>query len=132
VKRVRLTLHIVRWKLKYQNGMSLVEVLVAMAILGVCAAVFVGGLSSGAISTRILEEQVIARNLAQSQIETLKTTAYDAYGASYAAISAPTGYAITISANPTIYTDTNIQKLTVTVKHNNNLVLTLEDFKVNR
>jgi prepilin-type N-terminal cleavage/methylation domain-containing protein len=118
--------------LKTQSGISLVEVLVAIGILGVCAAAFVGGLSSGAISTRIHGEQVIARNLAQSQIESLKSAAYDSSGATYAAISAPTGYTININTNSTVYSDSNIQKLTITVSHSGNSVLTIEDYKVNR
>jgi prepilin-type N-terminal cleavage/methylation domain-containing protein len=115
-----------------QKGFSLVEVLVAIAILGLIASAFIGSLSTGAIATRLQGEDLTARNLAQSQMEKLKAAVYDNDGATYSSISTPSGYSISISANPAIYTDTNIQKLTVTVSHNGSAVFSLEDYKVNR
>jgi prepilin-type N-terminal cleavage/methylation domain-containing protein len=115
-----------------QKGFSLVEVLVAIAILGLVASAFIGSLSTGAIATRLQGEDVTARNLAQSQMENLKTAVYDSNGAGYSKISEPSGYSISISANPAIYTDTNIQLLTVTISHNGSAVFTLEDYKVKR
>jgi prepilin-type N-terminal cleavage/methylation domain-containing protein len=119
-------------ELKEQRGISLVEVLVAMAIFGACAATFIGGLSAGSISTNMHGEEVVARNLAQSQMENIKAAVYSSSGAGYSAIVAPSDYAISISANSSIYSDNNIQKLTVTVSHGGSQVLTLEDYKVNR
>jgi prepilin-type N-terminal cleavage/methylation domain-containing protein len=119
-------------KLESQKGMSLVEVVVAVGILGLCAAAFIGALSSGSISTRIQGEQVIAQNLAQSQLEKIKTATFDISGASYTALSAPTGYSININTNSALYGDSNIQKVTVTISHAGETVMTLEDYKVNR
>jgi type II secretory pathway pseudopilin PulG len=106
--------------------------LVAIAIFGLCAAAFIGALSTGSISTRLHGEQVVARNLAQSQIEKLKAASFDSSGASYSAISAPAGYSITVTPSQISGGDINIQKLTVTVSHNGNSVVSLEDYKVNR
>lgn len=115
-----------------QKGFSLVEVLVTIAILALVASAFIGSLSTGAIATRLQGEDVTARNLAQSQMEKLKTAVYDSGGASYSSIGTPSGYSISISTDPAIYADANIQKLTVTVSHNSSLVFTMEDYKVNR
>lgn len=121
-----------------QHGFSLVEVLVAIAILALVGSAFIGALSTGAIATRLQGEDVTARNLAQSQMENIKAAVYDSSGASYSSISPPSGYTIpsdytiSISTNSAIYSDNNIQKLTVTVSHNNSPVLTLEDYKVKR
>jgi prepilin-type N-terminal cleavage/methylation domain-containing protein len=119
-------------RLKTQGGFSLVEALVAIAIFGLCAAAFIGALSTGSVSTRLHGEEVIARNLAQSQMENIKAAGYDSSGASYSTISAPADYSIAIAANSAIYSDANIQKLTVTISHSGNSVLILEDYKVNR
>jgi prepilin-type N-terminal cleavage/methylation domain-containing protein len=118
--------------LNKQCGMSLVEVLVAIAIFGLCAAIFIGALSAGSISANAQGEQVIAGNLAQSQMENIKAAAYDSSGASYSAINAPSDFAIAISTNSSIYSNTNIQKITVTISHSGTAVLNLEDYKVNR
>lgn len=111
--------------------MTLVETLVAIAILGVSATAFVTALSTGSIATSTQDERTIAEGLAQSQIEFIKSQTYDATGVSYSAITCPTGYSVSVNANSAIYSNNNIQKITISVSHNSNVVLTLEDYKVN-
>lgn len=118
--------------LNEQSGMSMVEVLAAIAIFALCATVFIGALSAGSVSANTQGEQVIASNLAQSQMENIKAAAYDSSGVNYAVISAPLDFSIAISTNSNVYSDANIQKITVTISHSGTAVLNLEDYKVNR
>jgi type II secretory pathway pseudopilin PulG len=114
------------------QGSTLVEALVAIAILGVCASTFVLALSTGMISARVQDTSVMGDTLAQTQMESIKASPYDSSGASYSLISVPTGYSIAIQTNSTIYSTTNIQKISVTVSYSGSTLSTLEDFKVNR
>jgi Tfp pilus assembly protein PilV len=126
----RLKKIIRRWK--GEAGIGLVETLVATAILGVGVVAFITDLSAGSIAVNVQNESVIAQGLAQTQMEAIKAAPYSSTGASYTTISAPPGYAITINTNSSIYSDNQIQKITVTVTHDSNTVLTLEEYKVNR
>jgi type II secretory pathway pseudopilin PulG len=123
----RISFHI-----RDESGISLVESLVAVAILGVSVTSLIGSLSVGSSSVNIQSEATIAQNLAQTQLETIKSAAYDATGYSYSAVSAPSGYAVSISTNSSIYANNKIEKITVTITHNGSAVLTVEDYKVNR
>jgi prepilin-type N-terminal cleavage/methylation domain-containing protein len=115
-----------------ESGMSLVETLVAIAILALCSTVFIGALSTGSIATSTHDEGATSQGLAQTQIEAIKAAAYDSTGASYSTIPVPTGYAISINTNSTIYSNNHIQKITVAVFHNGSNVFQLEDYKAIR
>jgi prepilin-type N-terminal cleavage/methylation domain-containing protein len=117
---------------QFQAGMTLVESLVAIAILAVCASTFILALSTGMTAARLQDTSAIGGSLAQSQMESIKAAAYDSSGASYAPISLPTGYTLTINTNSTIYGTPDIQKVTVTIKYSGSIVSTLEDYKGNR
>jgi prepilin-type N-terminal cleavage/methylation domain-containing protein len=114
------------------KGSSLVELLVAIAILGIVAVTFITALSTGSITVNSQGEKVIAQGLANSQIEVIKSAAYDTTGNSYVTVTTPPNYSISISTNSNIYADNNIQKVSVTVAHNSQNILTLEGYKVNR
>ena len=106
------------------------DALVSVAILGTAVTFFVTDLSSGSIAVKTHSEAVTAQQLAQTQIETIKSAQYDATGASYQPIDAPDGYSVSIVTGPTPDHDANIEKISVTVSHEGEPVLTLEDYKV--
>jgi hypothetical protein len=114
-----------------QAGIGLVDALVSVAILGTAVTFFVTDLSSGSIAVQTHSEAVTAQQLAQTQIENIKAAPYDdATGASYPPIDAPDGYSVSIVTGPTPDHDANIKKISVTVSHEGEPVLTLEDYKV--
>jgi Tfp pilus assembly protein PilV len=92
--------------LKSQAGMALAETLIAIAILGV----------SGA----------------QTQLEVVQNAPYDSSGSSYTTIAAPANYTVSVASSTAVYSDTNIQKITVSVSHYAGLVYVLQGYKVNR
>ncbi len=115
-----------------QDGVGLVEVLVAVAILGVTLVTFLTAISTGSLGVATTEERVTAENLARSQLEYTKSQAYLTAPASYATVTPPTGYAVSADATSIPEGDSAIQKITVTVTRNGDTLLTVEDYKVDR
>jgi Tfp pilus assembly protein PilV len=114
-----------------QKGISLVETLVAVAILGTAIITFISALSTGAISVGDNGQETIAQRLAQSQMESTKSLAFAPSGV-YPTITVPAGYVLTVNATSVPNTDANIQKITVTVLLNGTSIFTVADYKVNR
>jgi type II secretory pathway pseudopilin PulG len=115
-----------------QKGLGLVETLIALTILGTATVAFVGALSAGSIATGTQDEQVVAQSLAQSQLEYTKNYAYDPGAVTYPTLAAPEGYGISVTVAAVPGTDTNIQKITVTITRDGQNLLVVEDYKVNR
>jgi len=61
-----------------ENGFSLVEVIISLAIIGIIAVAFLTGLATASTAFLITDEQATARNVAESQMENLKDQAYNA------------------------------------------------------
>ena len=99
-----------------QRGISLIETVVALGILGFISVAFLNALSSTSKSTYLYEQRVTASALAQSQIEILKAADYDDTSPYYESVSAPAsvppGYDILISTVPQ---EVNKQEITVKI-----------------
>jgi prepilin-type N-terminal cleavage/methylation domain-containing protein len=119
-------------QMESESGMSLVETLVALAILGICGTAFITALSIGSIAVNTHDESVTAQSLAQAQIEAIKSAPFDSTGISYSKIPTPNGYTISINVDSAIYSNSNIQEITVDILRDGNNVLELESYKVNR
>ncbi len=118
--------------LQDERGLSLVESLIAVAIVGTTAVVFVVALSTGSIAVRENNQEVVAQSLARTQLEYTKGYPYDPIPASYPTVNATAGYAISVNVTATPDTDTDIQKITVTISREGEDILTVVDYKVNR
>ena len=116
--------------MKSEMGTSLLETLVALALLGIIGVVFLGALATSSKARLIADEHASARIMAESQMENIKK---QDYASSYDPIAIPAVYA---GYSATIDIDTlrngNIQKITVTVSHHSRDVTTLESYKVTR
>ena len=115
-----------------QRGLGLVESLAAVAILGTGVVAFVVALSAGSIAVREQEQQFVAQSLVQTQLEYTKSYPYDAGATAYPTVETPAGYSISVEVDPISDTDTDIQKITVTVSRDGEDLLTVENYKVNR
>jgi prepilin-type N-terminal cleavage/methylation domain-containing protein len=120
-----------------EAGVSLIETVVALAILGVIAVAFLSGLATTSRAVFIADERTTAESLARSQMEWAKDTDY-IYGATeYSPAPIPGGrdyinYSATIAAEPLYSPDDGIQKITVTVKRSDRGVIKLEGYKLDR
>ncbi len=115
-----------------QKGLGLVETLVAVAILGTSVVAFVAALSAGSIAVGEQDEEVVAQRLVRSQLEYTKSYSYDPNATTYPTIDVPAGYGLSVMTGSVPGTDTNIQKITVTISRDGQDILAVSDYKVNR
>ncbi|MDP2952038.1 MAG: prepilin-type N-terminal cleavage/methylation domain-containing protein [Chloroflexota bacterium] len=113
------------WWLRDQRGVSLVESLVAVALLGVAVIAPLSALSTGLLAEGVADEGVTAQSLARSQLEEIKAASY---APTYSAIQEP-GYNVSVGVTSL---DANMQKITVTILRDGRTLQVVEDYKVNR
>jgi len=116
-----------------EAGVTLIETLAALAILGLIAVALLSGVVTGARATFIADERATAESLARSQMEYVKSLDY---AASYTLAGLPEGGGWAVPA-PLVEPvpggeDQGIQKITITVKHGDKTVLTVEGYKAER
>ena len=116
--------------MKSEMGSSLIETIVALALLGIIGVSFLGALTQTSSSRLIADEHASARTLAESQMENVRR---QTYAFSYDPVPIPAEYP-DYSAEIGIdnMRNGNIQKITVTIKHRDKNIETLESYKVNR
>ncbi|HSW57942.1 MAG TPA: type II secretion system protein [Dehalococcoidales bacterium] len=121
--------------MRKQQGFSLVEILVAMAISAIVSVGFLSGLtmsSKAAIST---DQMDTGRAIAQAQMEWVRNQNYlssGQYSLNDVIMAQYPGYSATISAQPAAERDGNIQKIVITVNFGNKSVARLENCKVKK
>ena len=120
-----------------ETGITLVETLVALAILGTISVSFIDGMTTASKATFIVDEQGTAESLARSQMEKVKDAEY-VYGATaYPPEPMPNSkdyinYSAVITAEPLNNPDEGIQKITVAIKHFDKTIFKLESYKGQR
>jgi prepilin-type N-terminal cleavage/methylation domain-containing protein len=114
-----------------QSGFTLIETLVALAIVGFIAVFFVNGLSTSASMGASVDEDETAKNLAEYQMEYVKNQNYSSSYESAPIPEAYSNYTANISVNAIDIRDGNIQKIIVVIAHHGINVTSLEGYKLN-
>ena len=120
-----------------ESGMTLLETVIAVAILGTVAATFLGGVATSSSGVYTADERATAKSLAQTQMEWVKNAIYSYNADSYSIDPIPVSddyisYSANITAEPLHNPDDGIQKITVTIMHSGEPVFTLEGYKIDR
>ena len=114
--------------MKDEKGFSLMEVALAMALLGIVAVAYLGALATGSRAIMIADERATAESLARTQMEYVRQQSYDANldhdPPQYDTIpDIPAGYEINVDAarlDPYVdgtANDDGIQSITVVINH---------------
>jgi Tfp pilus assembly protein PilV len=128
-----------------EGGVTLLETMLALAILGIVVVGFFSALTGASKSTFTADRQNSAQSLGQSQMEHVKHSPYinfsDPEHEDYELIATPEGYTVETSVTP-IDPDTGqalpsgqdlgLQKVIITTRHYGESVFTLETYKGER
>ena len=129
-----------------QKGQTLIEVLIAIALLGMIAVPFLTALSTSSRGIIIADEKTTAESLVRTEMEYVKNSPYNSTGFSYEIPATPdnpppwdesrtalddryAGYSVNVTG---VHIDLHIQNITVEVYHGNESVLTTSTYKVER
>ena len=118
-------------------GITFLETVIALAILGAVSVSFLNGLTSASKSVFIVDKKTTAEIIAQSQMEWVKNASYSYNATSYSAVPIPDGkdylqYSSVVSAEPVHTPDDGIQKITVSIQRSGESVYFLQGYKVDR
>jgi len=133
------------------RGELLIEVLIALAILGMVSVVFIGALYTSLHAARIADERSVAFTLAKSQMEFVKTLPYSDNEWDYTVSTNPptygdkptwwesntpspldaefAGYTVIVTGSDF---DEDIRLITATAFHNDTEVFALQNYEVDR
>ena len=122
------------------RGISLIEVVVALAIFSSAGTAVLLGVSAAHISSDRVNASAIAENLARNQMEYVNSQSYVAAPGSYTSIAndsslnivIPTGFAVTAAAQTYLTDDGltgSIEKVVVTVTRDGQSILVLESLR---
>jgi type II secretory pathway pseudopilin PulG len=117
-------------------GVTFIETIVALAILGLVAVVFLSGLATSSKATIIANERATAESLVRSEVEYVKNYTYQYDTSDYPvdpALSIPVGWTLPLPVVELVHaTDDGLQKVTVTAEHDGEAILSVAVYKVDR
>ena len=125
-----------REEMKNETGFAITETLLAIALLGIIAVVFLSGLATASKAHVITDERAIAESLVRSEIEYVKNLDYQYSATQYPAdpsLTLPQGWTVPPPVVSLVHaTDDGIQKVTVTAERNGESILSVVLYKVAR
>lgn len=123
------------WLTGSEKGISTLEVLLAIVILGVVAVTFLGSIGTATQATVITKEQSVAESLVRSEAEYVKGYGYQYDVSEYPVdptLTLPSGWTVLTSVVPVHASDDGIQQITVSAHYDDKTVLSIVIYKVAR
>ena len=135
---------------KGQRGVTVIETVIALALLGIFGMVFLSAISTSSITMANAEKKVHVDNLARAQVEYTKECSYIEYiygppdtppdyqrldeldPADPYAVIVPSGYSINVAAVALHNPDDGIQEITVNILREGENLLVVKGYKVDR
>jgi prepilin-type N-terminal cleavage/methylation domain-containing protein len=127
---------------KGERGYTLVEVIVAVAIVGIIAVAFLSALTSGYLALALADKNTVAESLTRTEFERIRDADYpivlpdpdNGIVGNYPSHRDVLGglYALDIEVNPAVdptAEERPIQLVTVVISHQGEIVLTTETYK---
>jgi len=122
--------------MKGEKGFTIIETLVALALLGIIAVALLSGVATASKASSIANERAIAESLVHSEAEYVKSCAYQDSASEYPvdpSLTVPDSWTVPPPVVGLVHaTDDGIQEVTVTAEHNGEEVLSLKIYKVDR
>ena len=114
-------------------GFSLVEVVLTVAVASTLTVALLGAVSVTARVVTQLDGDVVAQELARTQMEYVKGyTPYLTPPATYPTVSPPTGYAVSAIAESVPDRGPEVSRVVVTVTRGGKALVTVEGYKSDR
>ena len=155
MKRVRLSNKVGKILPGKSRGFTLIEVLIALALFAIIGIVFAGGLATASRAVLIADVRTNAESLARTEMEYVKTQKYSAGNWSYVVTHLESTctpdcpswwttnpapllseqhalYTVEVEAVPLDASDSPVEEITVTVRHEDRRVITLVGYKIDR
>ena len=116
------------------RGLTLVELVIAMALMGIIVVALLGGLSNAIVALHFADVQATAESLARSEMEHAKSLPYDedGYASAITEDYVDAGYSSVIDAQLVDEDDPALQEITVTVTHHGEVVVALVGYRADR
>ncbi|MCJ7734634.1 MAG: type II secretion system GspH family protein [Anaerolineales bacterium] len=137
--------HPLRKILWNEQGATLIEELMTVAIIAFGIVILVAMITTGVVGVRQVDDKVLAESLARSQLELIKNASYQADPGTtpYPSVASIPGYVVSLgieywNAGSGSFTSTppppydGMQKITVTVSTGGDTLVQIATFKVNR
>jgi len=117
--------------LRNERGISILEELIALALIVLALTIFIGGLSVSSAGVGTVHKRVSSENLARAGLEQIKNAPYETGAGAYEAAIAEVpvavpGYSLMV-ATQTL--ETNLQLITITVKSGEQIAFVMEGYK---
>ncbi|HEY41790.1 MAG TPA: hypothetical protein G4O18_08035 [Dehalococcoidia bacterium] len=123
------------WLRGSEKGISTIEVLLGIVILGLVSVCFLGSVGTGTQATVVTREQSIAESLVRSEAEYVKGCAYQYDASEYPVdptLTLPAGWTVPTYVEPVHASDDGLQKVTITAEYQGETVLSIVIYKVAR
>ena len=115
-----------------ERGFVLIEMMLAVAIVGTAMLAVVTAFSTASKTAQFVDSAATSQWLATSQMELVRAATFVPTPGTYAAVTAPTGFAVTNVTSAVAGGDANIQIVTVTITEDGATVFEASTMKVNR